>query len=138
MVTINAAHLTSTLNKRAVHVWAMLCEIRPALVRFDPPTVHLNNRLYRVAGYCYQERNRVELGTKFFIYSADFHAEMINVILPHEIIHQADYNLYGDSELPCGHGKQWRQLMLDYGLPDDPLHDLWIPNNFTIKWTKAK
>lgn len=138
MVTINSLDLTNRLTARTAHVWAMLCEIRPALVKFDPPAVCLNNRLYRVAGMNYQELNRVEIATKFFIYSADFHAEMFNTILPHEIIHQADYNLYGVSELPCGHGKEWRRLMLDYGLPDNPHHEMWIPNNFTIKWTKAK
>lgn len=138
MVTINSLDLTKRLTARTAHVWAMLCEIRPALVKFDPPSVRLNNRLWRVAGMNYQETNIIDIGTKFFIYSADFHAEMFNVILPHEIIHQADYNLYGDSELNCGHGAQWCKLMLDYGLPANKYHSLEIPKNFTIKWTKAK
>ena len=51
---------------------------------------------------------------------------MLNVILPHEIAHQIDFNLYGFSELKCGHGKKWCETMVKLGLPANKFHSLEI------------
>jgi predicted SprT family Zn-dependent metalloprotease len=52
---------------------------------------------------------------------------MMDVILPHEIIHQADFNLFGESEKICGHGEKWCEIMVNYGLPANPYHTMEIP-----------
>lgn len=46
------------------------------------------------------------------------------VILPHEIAHQADYNLFGLSEKICGHGKNWCKIMLQLGLAPNKYHSM--------------
>lgn len=136
MRTVNPQALHTELTAYTARVWDALCEVRPALVRFNPPAIRLNNRLYRVAGMCYQQENIVDVATKFFLFSAEYAREMKRIIIPHEIIHQADYNLYGDSEKKCGHGVQWCQLMLDYGIPADKFHSMEIPRSFHIKKVK--
>lgn len=119
-------HLSELVNSHARIVWDVLCELRPQLVKYDCPLVKLNGRLWRSAGRCYQETLVVELGTKFLIHSQQYHNTMLQVILPHELIHAADYALYGESEAKCGHGKEWNRLMLDYGLPANPFHTMEI------------
>ena len=116
--------LQTVLARRTDKVWQDLCELRPALVRFDPPKVVINGRLWRTAGRCFQDSRKVDLGLKFFEHSREYGIIMLSVIVPHELIHQADFDLYGESEKKCGHGKNWRKLMLEYGLPDNPFHSM--------------
>jgi predicted SprT family Zn-dependent metalloprotease len=118
--------LIKILDREALAVWDALCEIYPALVAYDCPRIVLNGRLWRVAGYCTQEKNVVELGYKFFTNGKKYAHNMIDVILPHEIIHQADYNLFGDSEKICGHGEKWCEMMVQYGLKPEPFHTMEI------------
>ncbi len=118
--------LQRTVDLKAAQVWRRLVCMHSELVRFDVPTIKLNGRLYRTAGRCYQDENVVELGTQFFTYKDGWHREMLEVILPHEIIHRADWVLYGKSEKKCGHGKTWQRLMVQYGLEPSPYHNLWI------------
>ena len=117
--------LTRLLKRESVMIWDSLCEIYPDLTKFDCPQIALNGRLWRTAGRCQQETNFIELGTKFF-YTKKNCDTMVNVILPHEIIHQADYNLFGLSEAKCGHGKKWCEIMINYGLPADKYHSMEI------------
>ena len=105
------------------NLWAEYCLIFPRLVRFDPPVIVRNNRYTRTAGACYQESNTIDLGWKFF---AKNHAAMLTVILPHELAHQIDFNLYGLSEKKCGHGKNWVNIMVKLGLPANKYHSLTI------------
>ena len=123
---MNREKLTEFLNRQSNRVWDRLCESYPKLCKYNPPIVKLSGRLWRTAGYCHQEKNVVELGYKFFIANQDYYREMIEVILPHEIIHQADYNLFGESEKKCGHGKHWQEIMLKYGLEPNPYHSMEI------------
>lgn len=118
--------ILTVAKRRADHVWADLCELRPALVRYDPPKIELNGRLWRTAGRCFQDARRVDLGVKFFEHSREYGVTMLGIIIPHELIHQADFDLYGESEKTCGHGKNWRKLMIEYGLPDNPFHFMSI------------
>ena len=114
------------LNSKCESIWETLAEIHGKLVRFNPPKINLNARLWRTAGMCFQEENYIELGYKFFLNSNEYANNMLNIILPHEIIHQADFNLFGISELKCGHGKNWQMLMLQYGLEPNKYHAMEI------------
>jgi predicted SprT family Zn-dependent metalloprotease len=104
-------------------IWSDLIESYPKLVRFDAPKIVLCNRLTRTAGKSYQTENRIHLANKFFIRN---HREMMLTILPHEIAHQADFNLFGESEKKCGHGKKWAKIMVELGLPANKYHSLEI------------
>ena len=105
------------------NIWLALIESYPKLVRFDAPKIILCNRLTRTAGKNYQEENRIHLGNKFFQRN---HNAMMLEILPHEIAHQADFNLFGLSEKKCGHGKKWCKIMVQLGLPANKYHSLVI------------
>lgn len=118
--------LQTLIDREAAMVWDSLCEIYPALVGFDCPRITLNGRLWRNAGFCDQQKNVIELGYKFFKHSKKYANYMIDVILPHEIIHQADFNLFGESEKICGHGEKWREIMVNYGLDAEPFHTMDI------------
>jgi predicted SprT family Zn-dependent metalloprotease len=104
-------------------IWSGLIESYPKLVRFDAPKIVLCNRLTRTAGKNYQTLNRIHLANKF--YARNYSAMMLE-ILPHEIAHQADYNLFGESEKKCGHGKNWAKIMIELGLPANKYHSLTI------------
>ena len=104
-------------------VWESISESYPKLIRFNPPKIKLCNRLYRTAGKCYQEENLIHLANKFFVNNS---AEMFRVILPHEIAHQADFVLFGESEKKCGHGIQWEKIMLQLGLPVNKYHSMTL------------
>mgnify|MGYP000394726023 CR=1 FL=1 len=123
---MNRIALSILLNNQAQIIWDNLCELYPRLTRYNPPIIELNGRLWRVAGLSHQESNIIELGYKFFAYSPDYANNMVKVILPHEIIHQADYNLFGLSEAKCGHGIKWQEIMVNYGLSPDKHHNMWI------------
>ena len=118
--------LIRLINDNTGIIWDNLCELYPRLLKYNPPVIILNNRLWRNAGLSHQESNIIELGYKFFAYSPDYANNMIKVILPHELIHQADYNLFGLSEAKCGHGNNWKMLMLQYGLSPDIYHSMEI------------
>jgi predicted SprT family Zn-dependent metalloprotease len=112
-----------TLEKTTDSIWLALCESYPKLLRFNPPKIILNNRFTKTAGCNYQLENRIDLATKFFARNS---VEMFSIILPHEIAHQADFNLFGESEKKCGHGKNWCKIMVELGLPADKYHSLTI------------
>ena len=118
--------LSKLLYNQTLIIWDNLCEIHPRLSRYNPPIIELNGRLWRVAGLAHQEDNLVELGYLFFTYSPEYAKTMTNIILPHEIIHQADYNLFGLSEAKCGHGNKWREIMINYGLSPDVYHSMKV------------
>lgn len=111
--------LNTLVQHRARGVWRRLQREYPELAAHDMPTVKLNGRLWRTAGRCFQETQTVELGTKFFVHNA---SDMIQTILPHEMIHAADWILHGESEKKCGHGVTWQKMMLQYGLEANPFH----------------
>jgi predicted SprT family Zn-dependent metalloprotease len=118
--------LESRLNSKCENIWETLGEIHGRLVRFNPPKIKLDARLWRTAGMCHQEENFIRLGYKFFLHSSEYNRQMLSVILPHEIIHQADFNLFGLSEKNCGHGKNWCDLMVQYGLEPKIHHSMGI------------
>jgi predicted SprT family Zn-dependent metalloprotease len=118
--------LESRLNSKCESIWETLGEMHGRLVRFNPPKIVLDARLWRTAGMCHQEENLIRLGYKFFLHSEIYTREMLLQILPHEIIHQADFDLFGISEKNCGHGKNWCDLMVQYGLKPQKHHSMEI------------
>ena len=118
--------LLTLLERESVMIWDSLCEIYRPLVSYDPPKLELNPYTWRTAGMCFQTENRIQLGYKFFKNGTKYFNYMIDVILPHEIIHQADWNLFGESEKKCGHGEKWREIMIQYGLKPNPFHSMEI------------
>ena len=110
-------------------IWGSLCEMYSPLVHFNEPKIELNPYIWRTAGFCFQEENIVQLGYKFFKSNPEYFNNMFGVILPHEIIHQADYNLFGESEKSCGHGVNWQNIMVQYGLEPEPFHTMEILKN---------
>ena len=115
--------LQFTIEKETDKLWDSLSESYPKLVRFNPPTIVLCNRLTKTAGKNYQTENRIHIANKFFARNT---SKMFTVILPHEIAHQADFDLFGESEKFCGHGVKWAEIMLQLGLPANKYHDLKI------------
>ena len=118
--------LLNNLRFQTVGIWSTLCEIYTPLVHHNEPKIELNPYFYRTAGSCFQHENRIELGYKFFKSNKENYTYMMNVILPHEIIHQADFDLFGESEKKCGHGEKWCEIMVKYGLDANPFHSMWI------------
>lgn len=119
------------LKKRAAIIWDELCEIHPKLCGFDCPDVRLNGRMWRCAGQAFQTLGYITISPKF--YDAGYATRMNKVILPHELIHMADYYLFGESDKKCGHGKNWQMLMVQYGLEPDALHTMHITQQGTKK-----
>lgn len=113
--------LQRILTIKAHNIWDNLIEIYPKLVKFDCPKIVVNLRFTRTAGCNHQAGNTIEIAGKFY---AKHPAEMLTTILPHEMIHQADWNLFGLSEKKCGHGKKWAEIMVQYGLPANKYHSL--------------
>lgn len=114
--------LQRLITAETATIWDSLCEMYPKLCKFNPPVILLCGRLWRTAGYCLQEERKIKLGYKFFLHSAEYQKQMVSQILPHEIIHQADFDLFGESEKICGHGANWQKIMVEYGLKPDFYH----------------
>ena len=112
---------TVWLNSYANELWAKYHTTFSGLNKFSCPKIVLNNRFSRTAGCNFQAENTIDLAAKFFIKN---HAEMLTVILPHEMAHQIDFNLNGPSEKKCGHGKKWCEIMVQLGLPANKYHSL--------------
>jgi predicted SprT family Zn-dependent metalloprotease len=109
--------------KQAGHIWTKAIAIYPRLIQFPQPTIKLNNRYTKTAGMCYMERNHIELGTKFFARNYD---AMMEIILPHELAHQIDFNLNGIPKGNRWHGKSWQQIMLNLGTEPSTYHNMVI------------
>jgi len=104
-------------------IWNKLCKEYSVLSAYNPPKIELCNRIYVTAGACYQEQNRIKLARKFFVNNS---GAMFKIILPHELAHQADYHIFGTSEKRCGHGRRWKEIMLQLGLDANPYHDMTL------------
>lgn len=105
-------------------IWTALQAQHPKLAAHSMPEIALNARLKASAGRCFPTLNLVEFGPDFLLHSETFTTLMYRVIMPHELIHQADYNLHGESEFVHGHGKNWTRLMVEYGLPANRFHPM--------------
>ena len=101
--------------------WDTYCEVFPDLVKFDPPKIIVNNRLTKCAGYCDMQNNTIHMGGKYF---TQFMDNMRKVILPHELAHQIDYNLFGWKAYKKHHGKLWQNIMINIGQEPNPYHSM--------------
>ncbi|MFN7317903.1 MAG: SprT-like domain-containing protein [bacterium] len=120
-----AAKAEPVIVKRANAIWRMMQHKLPELEFFECPDIQLNNRLRSTAGRCWLQRNQVDIATKYLMHSQAYQVYMLEIILPHELAHQADYNLFGESELACGHGKHWQYIMTNIlNLPANKYHKM--------------
>lgn len=55
---------------------------------------------------------------------AKFEKNMINVILPHELAHQIDYDVFGWYARKPHHGKCWIEIMVKIGQKPEPYHTM--------------
>jgi predicted SprT family Zn-dependent metalloprotease len=110
------------LQALAETLWAEYCEIFPKLVKFDCPKIEYNGRLSSTAGRCFAWQNRIEMANKLMVRNS---TEMLAVILPHEIAHQIDWNLNGDTENKW-HRESWKIIMIKIGQPPLRCHDLKV------------
>lgn len=106
-----AAKAQPIMQNTADRVWRMMQHKLPELRLFECPQIIMNNRLRATAGMCWYESNKIDLGTKFMLHSTEYQVYMEKIILPHELAHQADFNLFGKSEDPSGHGDHWQFIM---------------------------
>lgn len=100
--------------------WAKLQRQHGAMVF---PSFALSNRFTRTAGHCLVLENKIVIGTKFMIQHPEI---MHNVIIPHELCHQVDFNKNGFPKGNRWHGKSWQIIMIQYGLPADTYHTMEI------------
>lgn len=112
---------TVWLNRYAGELWVKYNKIFSGLKKFPCPKITLNNRFTRTAGCNHQALNTVELSAKFLY---KFQPEMLTIILPHELAHQIDFDLYGYSDKTCGHGENWQNIMVQLGLEPNKYHHL--------------
>lgn len=96
--------------------WDKLIKLRPALKTHYMPSVLFDMRLTKAAAYCYYQMNVIRLSPFYYTQNQK---EFEQVIIPHELIHQAIYNLHGETE--SDHCPLWEQLMIEYGL--EPNHN---------------
>ena len=95
--------------------WEKLIKLRPALKTHYIPNIMFDMRLTKAAGYCYYTMNVIRLSPFYYTQNRK---EFEEVIIPHELIHQAIYNLHGDTD--DDHGPLWQALMVEFGLPPNP------------------
>ncbi len=102
----------------AVRTWGVLARIYTRIGAI--PKVVINKRLKTTAGWCYHERRIVELSAELMEHNL---SEFGRVIIPHELAHQVDWDVYQRS----GHGPTWKGIMVRMGLPPDRCHNLINP-----------
>lgn len=81
------------------------------------PNIILNNRLKTTAGRCHYDKRLIDLSPLLF---AENIKEFEEIIIPHEAAHMVAFDVYGD----CGHGADWKSVMIKFGIPPARLHDL--------------
>jgi predicted SprT family Zn-dependent metalloprotease len=101
------------LDENGAYLWPKLQKLWPALGSFGLPQFRVDKRLKRSRGLAYQETRIIRISHDSLV--SNYRYTMVT-ILPHELIHIADFDLYGLSELKCGHGIQWQKMMIEYGL----------------------
>lgn len=106
--------LKAEANARAV--WQRLRALYPALTGTCPKIVP-NARLKTTAGRCFIETRVVDLSVDLLL---EYPEQMLYNTLPHELAHQAAWDLFQDP----GHGKPWKSVMIRLGLPPERCHQM--------------
>lgn len=81
------------------------------------PRVEINARLRTTAGRAWLKHNKMDFSYSLLCEFPE-HYE-INTI-PHECVHFVAYRVFGE----MNHGKPWKYIMAQLGLPTTPYHDL--------------
>ena len=104
--------------------WFKLCKLYPKLEPSRMPSIQFNGRLTKTAARIFTEPEYrlVEVSKKLYVGNEQ---EYYDVLIPHELAHQADYDLNGEPE-GHGHGRSWQKIMVALGLPPDRYHNLKI------------
>lgn len=113
--------LLNSLKAETERLWDNYAEIWPILARFDAPVIKLNNRFTRCAGRAFYDTRIIELGSKFF---SKFEANMVRVILPHELAHIIDGILRGSDNITRYHDAEWQKIMIAIGQEPKPYHSM--------------
>lgn len=84
----------------------------------DVPSVRLNKRLKARMGYAQMYCGKEEQNLEFVSLSVDFFwlntQKFVDLVIPHELMHIAAWRVFADK----GHGKAWKKMMREFGLPD--------------------
>lgn len=99
--------------------WARLQKMYPGKLG-TMPTVEINARLKTTAGYCHWEIRKTEYSLELLV---EYPEKFRMVIIPHELAHQANWDMYKPSGNGC-HDNTWRGIMVSLGLPPDRCHDM--------------
>jgi len=110
-----------TIEKRIHKLWGEYAEIFPKLVKHDPPSIELNDRLYKTAGFCIVEDNHIVLSSA---YLGQHPRYMLLTILPHEMAHSMDYILNGWYTRKHCHASPWKNIMVAIGQAPNPYHHM--------------
>ena len=124
-----AKPLIQVLEQKVSRTWRELQELYPKLKKYNAPKVKINNRMWRTAGLAHCEIHSVEFSSKFF---NRYEFEMYREIVPHELIHVADFIINGDDPTNFWHGPMWCKMMQEYGLPPNRFHEYYINKNDPI------
>lgn len=124
-----AKPLIQVLEQKVSRIWRELQELYPRLKKHNAPKVKINNRMWRTAGLAHCEIHCVEFSSKFF---NRYEFEMYREIIPHELIHVADFIINGDDPTDLWHGPMWCKMMQQYGLPPAATHEYYINKNDPI------
>ena len=98
------------------HAWARLHTMYGSKVG-KQPSIELNTRLRVTAGRAWLDKNKIDISYKLL---CDFPEHFRDDTIPHEAIHFVAYRVFGEQN----HGKPWKYVMAQYGLPTTPYHDL--------------
>jgi len=120
--TLGTDALTICWNK-LLNMYGLKIKTQPAII--------INNRFKTTGGVCKADIRVIELSSEMFYYNQ---AEYVKVIIPHEAIHLADWDLHNN----IGHGPTWKRLMVEYGLKPDRFHTLHNPLHTMRKAAIAK
>ena len=116
--------LNAKVQATGARVWARFASLYT--LHTSIPELQISKRLKTTAGFCYHEKRVITLCYDLLL---EYPGDMYNVIIPHEIAHQVDWDIYKES----GHGKTWKSIMVKYGLPPDRCHKMT-----NTKWEARK
>jgi predicted SprT family Zn-dependent metalloprotease len=116
-------------NEAGVIIWRKMQYIFPKLTSFNCPKIIINNRLKTSGGRADGTNRIIELSAEMFFYNQK---EYLFTVIPHEMAHivNKDLNQLG------GHGREWKDIMIAYGLKPLVFHTMTNP--MQVKRTQAR
>ncbi len=107
---LTRSELQDIADETAEAWWRELRRHYPSIQK-SPPTMVLNGRLTRTLGRAWVDSNPqiIDLSIKNMLTNINLYR---SDIIPHELAHLVAFTVYGDT----GHGKAWKQIMVDLGL----------------------